>query len=69
MIKDWIFNDPILNSFNWIRFSIQINFFTKTSLTFLKIQIQIFGSKFKSRCKYLDKVQNPEFIFYKRNLN
>jgi len=39
---------------NKIRFSIQIHFFIRTSLDFLKIQIQIFGS---------------ESIFYKRNLN
>ena len=38
----------ILDINNWIRFWIPIYFFGRISLDFLKIQIQIFGSRFKS---------------------
>ena len=64
---DWIFNDPIYIHFrsnNWIRFFIQILFFKKTSLNVFKIQIQIFGSIFKSNSniQIKFKIHNPFFI-------
>jgi len=54
----------ILDPNNWIRFLTQIHIFSKSSLDFFKIQIQIFGSRFKSNpniwIKF--KIQNPFFI-------
>jgi len=67
MIMDWILmiqSRSILDPNNWIRFSIQIHFFKKSRLDFLKIQIQIFRSSLNP---YLNiwikfKIQNLFFI-------
>jgi len=47
-------------SWSWIEFILDLNlfFFDRISLSFFKIQIWIFGSKFKSIYKYFDQVQN-----------
>ena len=54
----------ILYPNNWIIFLTQIHFFSKSSLDFVRIQIQIFGLRFKSNrniwIKF--KIQNLFFI-------